>query len=225
MLLVETRKTPRAPQQRRLAVAVMTNQYPEIMQEFIDFINKQSGVFVDCLYAFSQNKVRMERQVARVLRRSGLKIDGNGTPVMMHSSYEDPNAPEVVHIRIGKADEYINDNSPNGYNEQQVIFSLLVFIYTYWEDEIRPKLADAAKVDIKAINCEIMGDLRCIRNCILHTKGVFVSEWFRKLTKLKEHFTENASIVITSDLMHYILSQIKSQTAYMTLESLGVLRD
>lgn len=166
----------------------------------------------------------MERQVLRVMRKSGLKIDDNGTPVIMHSSYEDPNAPEVVHVRIGKADDYVADNSPNGYNEQQLIFSLLVFIYTYWEDEIRPKLANAAMVDIKAINCEIMGDLRCIRNCILHSKGVFVSEWYRKLTKLKEHFTENGRIEINSDLMHYILSQIKSETTYITLESLGVWR-
>lgn len=191
------------------------------MQEFIEFINKQSGVFVDCLYAFSRNKVRMETQVARVLRRSGMKVDDKGSPVIMHSSYEDPNEPDVVHIKIGKAESYIDDNSPSGFNEQQLISSILVFIYTYWEDEIRPRLADELNVDVKEISCDIMGDLRCIRNCILHSKGVFVSEWYRKLTVLKNRFSENAKIEISSDLMHYILSQIKSETAYLTLEGIG----
>lgn len=191
----------------------------------MDVINKQSGLFVDCLSGFTQNKIEMERQVGGGIKQTGMRADKNGTPVMMFSTYEDPNSPEVVHTRIDRVDNYIDSNSPNGYNEKQLIFALLVFIYTYWEDEIRPKLAEAADVDIKFIRCDIMGDLRCIRNCILHTKAVFVSEWHRKLTKLKDNFTENENIHISSDLMHYILSQIKHETAMMTLEKLGVKID
>ena len=41
----------------------------EVLRGFIDFVNRQIGVYCDCLSSFQGNKVRIERQVARVSPR------------------------------------------------------------------------------------------------------------------------------------------------------------
>ena len=200
----------------------MDPRFPQKTQEFVDFINKQSAMFVDCLSGFIQNKVRMERQVHRVLRKSEGRKDGSGNDVMMHSSYEDPSRPEAVYVRIERTDQYIDGNSPLGYNEQQLIYSMLIFIYTFWEDEIRPQLAKISGVDLSVIRCDMMGEIRALRNCILHHKAVLSPEFYSKLNFTQKYFKENESIVITSDIMHFILHRIKHETCLITLNYLGV---
>ena len=37
-----------------------------VLRDFIDFVNRQSGVYMDCLAGFEGNTVRTERQVARI---------------------------------------------------------------------------------------------------------------------------------------------------------------
>ena len=77
-----------------------------VLREFIDFINKQVGVYMDCLSGFQGNKVRIERQVARVLYPSGQRNE-QGRSVTMWASVEDPRRPHVIHSRIVRTDEFV----------------------------------------------------------------------------------------------------------------------
>jgi len=53
-----------------------------ILRDFIDFVNRQDGVYCDCLSGFQGNKVRIERQVARVTHPVSRRIE-NGQPVIV----------------------------------------------------------------------------------------------------------------------------------------------
>lgn len=46
-----------------------------ILRNFVDFLNRQVGVYSDCLASFSGNKVRIERQIPRVQRPTGRRIE------------------------------------------------------------------------------------------------------------------------------------------------------
>jgi len=99
-----------------------------VLWHFVDFINRQLGVYMDCLSGFEGNKVRIERQVACVLhprRERG----ADGEVVMMYSSLEDPARPDVIHHRIIRTDEFIAVNSERAFNEQQVCWAIVVFIF------------------------------------------------------------------------------------------------
>lgn len=87
-----------------------------ILRRFIDFVNSQVGVYCDCLSSFRGNKVRIERQKARVQRPTGKRIE-NGQQVVMWSSVEDPRLPDVIHHRIIRADDFIAANAEAGFNE------------------------------------------------------------------------------------------------------------
>lgn len=177
---------------------------------------------MNSIAGFTDAKMQMERQVARVLRAQSRKKDGRGDQVITHQSFEDPQSPEVVHSRIVTAENFIEENSPGGTNQRQLSYSVIVFIYTYWEDEIRPRLAKAAGEGKKSVTSDIMGDLRCIRNSILHTKGVFTPEWHEKLVVLKDCFAVDEQIEISYELMHQIFVKIKQGCAKLIFEWLGV---
>ncbi|MEH6638664.1 MAG: hypothetical protein V7717_05280 [Porticoccaceae bacterium] len=196
-------------------------EYDDIVKEFIDFVNLQVGVYMNSLAGFSGAKIQMERQVARILRAQSRKRDARGDQVVIHQSFEDPKSPDVVHSRIVTADNFIEENSPTGINQRQLSYSVIVFIYTYWEADIRPRLAKAAG-EGKNITSDIMGDLRCIRHSILHTKGVFTHKWHKKLVVLKDCFAVDEQIEISYELMHQIFVKIKQGCAKLIFEWLGV---
>jgi hypothetical protein len=197
-------------------------KYDDVVKEFIDFVNLQVGVYMNSIAGFSGAKMQMERQVARVLRAQSRKKDARGDQVITHQSFEDPQRPDVVHSRIVTAENFIKENSPGGINQRQQSYSVIVFIYTYWEDEIRPRLAKAAGKYDNSVKSDIMGDLRCIRNSILHTKGIFTPEWHGKLVVLKDCFAEDEQIEISYELMHQIFVKIKQGCAKLIFEWLGV---
>ena len=177
---------------------------------------------MNSIAGFSGAKMQMERQVARVLKAQSRKKDARGDQVIAAQSFEDPQSPDVVHSRIVTAEQFIRENSQAGINQRQLSYSVIVFIYTYWEDEIRPRLAKSAGIDKNDVTCEIMGDLRCIRNSVLHTKGIFTPEWHEKLVVLKECFAVNEQIQISYELMHQIFVKVKQGCAKLVFEWLGV---
>lgn len=197
-------------------------EYDDVVKEFIDFVNLQVGVYMNSIAGFSGTKIEMERQVARVLRAQSRKKDARGDQVITHQSFEDPRSPDVIHSRIVTAESFIQENAIGGINQRQLSYSVIVFIFTYWEDEIRPRLAEAAGVATEEVKSEIMGDLRCIRNSILHTKGVFTPEWYGKLVVLKDCFAVGQQIEISYELMHQIFVKIKQGCAKLIFGWLGV---
>jgi hypothetical protein len=88
----------------------------DVLRGFIDFVNLQVGVYCDCLSSFHGNKVRVERQVARVNRPTSRRIE-NGQIVVMRASLEDPTRPDVIHHRIIRAGDFIAANAEAGFNE------------------------------------------------------------------------------------------------------------
>jgi hypothetical protein len=194
----------------------------DIIKEYIDFVNSQVGVYMDALAGFEGHSVRIERQVHRISKATGIKIDETGKKIVMRTSYEDPSQPDVIHNRIIRASDYIDANSNGGSNEQQLAQSVLVFIFTYWEEEIRPRLSKSKGVELSKITSDIMGDLRILRNVILHSKAVMKTDKHKSLKLLKNLFKPNHKIHVSYDDMHKIFVLIKQDCARKLFEWLGV---
>lgn len=199
------------------------SETPEnVIREYIDFVNRQVGVYMDALAGFAGHHTRVERQVHRVNRPVSSRIDSTGQRVVVWASYEDPTQPDVIHNRIIRANDYIAANSEGGSNEQQHSQAVLVFLFTYWEDEVRPRLAVLRKVKAEEIHSDIMGDLRILRNVILHAKGIIRSEEYKKLKKLTAMFSTDQLVHISYENMHKIFVLIKQDCARMLYELWGI---
>jgi hypothetical protein len=214
------------PPQRRRSSAVGKNTvketFDDVIQEYIDFVNRQVGVYMDALAGFAGHHTRVERQVHRINRAVSSRIDETGKKIVVWASYEDPTRPDIIHNRIIRASDYIAANSKNGSNAQQHSQAILVFLFTYWEDEIRPRLAVSKSIELQEIRSDIMGDLRILRNVILHAKGIIRSDAHKQLKKLSDMFTVDQPIYISYENMHKIFVLIKQDCARMIFEWRGV---
>jgi len=189
----------------------------EVLRGFVDFVNRQTGVYCDCLSSFQGNKVRIERQIARVLRPASRRID-NGQTIIVRASLEDPTHPDVIHQRIIRADEFITANSEAGFNEQQVCGSIIVFIFAYWNEEIRPQIAKIRGVEPDEVKINAFGDLRFLRNSIVHNSGVLEASDHAKLKVLNGICQADAKISLTHEQMLKIFVVIKQAIGSLILE-------
>jgi hypothetical protein len=196
--------------------------FDDVIREYIDFVNRQVGVYMDALAGFAGHQIRIERQVHRINRPVESHVDSKGQRVVVYTSYEDPTQPDVIHNRIIRAIDYIAANSQGGSNEQQHSEAVLVFLFTYWEDEIRPRLAASKSVELQEIRSDIMGDLRILRNVILHSKGIIGPEKHKALKKLRDMFVVDQPVHLSYGGMHRIFVLIKQDCARMLFEWLGV---
>lgn len=186
------------------------------LRDFIDFVNAQVGVYMDCLSGFRGNTVRIERQVARVNRPQ--RIIKDGEPVMMLASFEDPTRPDAIHHRIIAADEFIRVNRDGGFNHRQVCWSIIVFMFAYWDEEIRPQIAAIRGIQPNDIKVDALGDLRVLRNAVVHNKGLLVAGEHSKLRKMADITTPSALIALLPDQMHRLFVLIKQAIAELVLE-------
>ncbi len=200
----------------------MVERFDDVIREFIDFVNRQVGIYMDSMAGFANIKVKIERQIYRVNRPTGRKIGDKGEPVIVWSSYEDPSQPDIIHNRIICADEYIAANSPGGSNEQQHSQAILVFLFTYWEESIRQRLADAKEVDKNDIKSEVMGDLRIVRHAVLHAKATISRKEFGRMKRLMDIFEPETEINVSYDDMHKIFYMVKQDLAQLLFDWLGV---
>jgi len=219
---VRPRVQPERRQDSEIGKSAVNETFDDVIREYIDFVNRQVGVYMDALAGFAGHRTRVERQVHRISRAIKSSIDNTGQRVVVYASYEDPTKPDVIHNRIIRASDYIAANSEGGSNEQQHSQAVLVFLFAYWDEEIRPRLATLKSVDLQEIKSDIMGDLRLLRHDILHNKGILRPEYHKRLKKLGDMFVVDQPIHISYENMHRIFVLIKQDCVRMLFEWLGV---
>ncbi|HTB02470.1 MAG TPA: hypothetical protein VK804_18545 [Bradyrhizobium sp.] len=194
----------------------------DILRDFIDFINQQVGVYCDCLSGFEGNKVRIERQISRVTRPTSRRIE-EGQPVIVWTSLEDPSRPDIIHNKITRSDEFIRANSEAGFNERQICWSIIVFIFAHWDEKVRPEIANMRGVQPNDVRINALGDLRILRKSIVHNEGVISAEDYRKIKKMADLFSPNATINLDHDQMHKLFIFLKQAIAELILHHTGDL--
>jgi hypothetical protein len=200
----------------------MTERFDNIVREYIDFVNMQVGVYMDAMAGFENVKLKIERQVHRVRRPTGMTIDEAGNRIVVWTSFEDPSQPDIIHSQIVRANTYIAANSPGGTNERQLSQSILVFLVAYWESSIRPRLAQARGVGTDEIRSNVMGDLTIVRNAILHSKGIIKSKEHKRLKSLSEIFEEEREVLVPYESMHKVFIMIKQDLGRLLFDWLGI---
>jgi hypothetical protein len=137
------------------------------------------------------------------------------------SSFEDPGSPDIIHNRITRATDYIAYNSVHGLNEQQHVRAIIVILFSFWNEEIRSRLARCKNRDPNDIKVDALGDLRILRHAIIHNKGVLSASAHAKLKVMKDVFVPDAAIIVSHDQMHKLFVSVKQGTAVLILEHTG----
>ncbi len=205
-----------------VSLPLSNDDYLATLREFVDFINRQVGVYMDAVAGFEGNKVRIERQAARIRRREWKGRDVDGANIVVSTSLEDPGRPDVILNRISSASGYVADNSERGHNQQQQARAIIVFMFAFWDEEIRPRLARAKNLQSpNEIVVDAMGDLRLLRRAVIHNKGHLTNALHGRLKVLQDLFEADVDIRISHDDMHQIFVRSKQGIAGLILDHVG----
>jgi hypothetical protein len=113
-------------------------------------------------------------------------------------------------------------NRPGGSNEQQHARSIIVFTFTFWELEIRPRLAACKNVEPNEIRSDVMGDLRILRHAILHAKSVISKPEFKRLKATAHLFAPEVEMALSGETMRDLFRLMHQDCARLIFEWLNI---
>jgi hypothetical protein len=133
--------------------------------EFEEIVNMIVGVYYDATIGFDIYQDRLR------------KIQPNSSP-STSLSYGDTNPDDPVAKVEHSAlfSEVISRNTQTGSNFRFIGNMCLISIYQYWEDDYRKKIAELLGKKKNALKEPIMGDMRLLRNSIIHHRAITKKE-------------------------------------------------
>jgi len=87
--------------------------------------------------------------------------------------------------------------------------ALLIRMYAEWNERYRPKIAEEFSVEAKDVRSDLMGDLRHVRNWIVHGKAVVGAE-VTKICVLPWKLTEGSTLHVSSAMFREYADCINS---------------
>ena len=100
---------------------------------------------------------------------------------------DDPNNIELRTIAVMKQGELIEALQRGGEFEIQNCHALIVFMYHLWDEYYRPRMADALGLEQSGqLKSDLFGDIRLIRNGIIHNQAVLAESEYNNLKMLSD---------------------------------------
>lgn len=100
---------------------------------------------------------------------------------------------------------------PEGKFESQLSKQFIVFVYHLWDENFRDKIADSLSISKKQVECDLMGDIRHIRNSIIHKNSDIRQKDLNHLKILSQIWDlKPAKLVISRKMIHSLMEQINA---------------
>ncbi len=107
--------------------------------------------------------------------------------------------------------DFLESLKQGGAFEQQHAKAFAVFIYTLWEENYRQRIANAMSVSKDSVNCALMGDIRHVRNVIIHDNSVVSQDFPGKLKLLSQIWDlKPGELRITEKMLHSCMEQLNA---------------
>lgn len=156
------------------------------------------GMYVDACSGFRRYSEEMALVAARMPAKS------RAMPILFLSSdVNDPNDKDATYNHSETVDRVIYRNQPNGENQLLLAQSLIVFIYSIWDSEIRPAYSKSLGLNQDDIKSDTMGDLRLYRHAIIHSNLIL-----QKKTKKLPFVSVGNAIALTEKQVTDMLTMI-----------------
>jgi len=100
---------------------------------------------------------------------------------------------------------------PGGTFEDQSGKAFIVMIYHRWDEHFRELIGEALSVPTKNIKCDLMGDVRLVRNAIIHRSSDISQDRVTKLKLLSQIWSlPIGALRVSEGMLHSLMEQINS---------------
>jgi hypothetical protein len=138
--------------------------------------------------------------------RPGL-VEGKNQSLFIGSGHPDEGK---AHSKV-KLKDAVLSSAKDGVFSDTIAKSIIVTIYSEWEEMYRHKIAEEAGAEAKNIISDLMGDLRIVRNWIVHNKSV-VDKDRAKIKVLSWQLQEGHELKVTSEMFSSLIDNINAMT-------------
>lgn len=183
------------------------------------FLNDLLGTFYDIDHSLRLYATEIE--VVRAQTITSLKV---ASPDLASEEYLNttllvygdgiPGATDTKTLQSGTQSDLLHRlKSPAG-NKNVIGKMIIVTIFNYWDDYIRSTLAKLLKIEKDDIKCDLFGDLRHIRNSIIHNKSIAMNGVGKN--KLLKWFNKGELVVIEEKHLIFLKESFKRIELYFT---------
>lgn len=165
--------------------------------EFEKVVNMIMGVYTDATSGLHIFQSRLEELTKDRIPNARLFY-----------SQGDPNDPTMEVEHVAPVSEVLLRNTEAGSNFKFIGNMCLISIYQYWEDCCRSKIAEFLNKEKKDLKEPIMGDIRLLRNSIIHHRAVAKKE-VEECTLLN-WYKEGEEIFIDTNQFREIIKHIRT---------------
>ena len=107
--------------------------------------------------------------------------------------------------------ELLNGLEDGGLFEDHAAKSLIVVIYHLWNEYYRPRIAKAVSAEPNQVECELLGDIRRVRNLIIHESSILPDSFSDALIFLPQIWSfESTELKITGGMVHSLMEQLNA---------------
>ena len=124
-------------------------------------------------------------------------------------SRQSPGASTIASMKIR---DFIKGLEEGGEFENQHAKAFLVLIYHLWDEKYRPAIEKLLSVDPKEqVLCDLMGDIRLVRNLISHNDAGVPQGCVQRLRMLQEVWIlQPGELKMTEKMIHALMEQINA---------------
>ncbi len=100
---------------------------------------------------------------------------------------------------------------PGGKFESQLSKQFIVFVYHLWSENFRDKIAESLSISKDQVECDLMEDIRRIRNRIIHWNAVVRLKDLNHLKILSQIWDlKPGELLISNNMIHSLMEQINA---------------
>lgn len=138
-------------------------------------------------------------------------IDGYNPEGKFQIGEKDPNFDTRTAVSEMKNSMAVDGMRKNGPFSQIIAHGILNWIYSMWNEEFRSKIGVELGWETNDVMCDVMGDIRLLRNFIVHDGGIATS----KVTQLKVlTWIKEGPLVLLADDMTNIQEAVNTMSVY-----------
>jgi hypothetical protein len=185
---------------------VIKEQLNREVDAFVAVIDEMYGYYLDAVMAFGL----YHRFILEGLERTKAHFPpGTNLSDNAFIGQGDPGDPShFLEHRTTKTD-LISRNAPGGRNNVLAAQHLVVLIFTFWDARYRSAIANVLGLKVDDLKVPLVGDLRRLRNDIVHGRGRISKETAAKL-EVMTHFKEGDEILLGQDAVRTLVQSLKS---------------
>jgi hypothetical protein len=183
----------------------MTNATVTVLDEFNEVIDGIVGLYFDASRGFSIIREQQEQHLL-TLRSVGQYNPAN--PPAFFYANGDPHDPHSVVYHVTPIETLVTRNEERGPNRAFLGRSILVTIFSYWEDHYRQQLATNLGCEKNDVSGDIWGDMRWLRQAIIHHRSIATRDVEK--CKILRWFKESDEITLYDDHIKSMIIAIRN---------------